>query len=561
MNNESTILDSKVKILSDYLSELQGKISSATQVMVTAGDWAHQVFYNEHCQIFNRRFQEKPWAIVYCGHAKDVQITYKLAMAMNLPVRIRAGGHDHEGECTGTNTILIDVSRMDTVKVNDKGLATIGPGNIFKNLTTKLADKDVMIAHGTCATVGISGFIMGGGWGPWTRKHGMCCEWLMGADLVLGDGSTVSVDAEGANVPDLLWALRGGGAMSYGLVTEFRIQTFVLPPKLIRFHLNWNLYKPKDSDQPECNHPTIKVLQAWEAAIESDQTSQLIGTNLQINANPAGDQPFNKDTVCHNCRMYGYWEGDWDSLNTFIQEWFTDKGVKPDEVCDDGEGGSDSNEVYGENLMSSWARESFNPILKARHERGEDLSAHPEHKQLLLQGKPLPPDFDDPAPHKITSRLVEPQGLGDDGYEALLQSLTSDLLLDGNRKLGLMSYVTLGAIVGDYYRENPKGGNSSFPYKQMLYTIQYQTWWNTHECEVKERQNNKVYNRTNRALDWMEVARDYDIPNTSGAFISFKDSSIPTRTYFAQNYDKLVEIKENFVKDPFNHLRIRKSII
>ncbi|HCQ15610.1 MAG TPA: FAD-binding protein, partial [Cryomorphaceae bacterium] len=65
----------------------------------------------------------------------------------------------------------------------------------------------------------------------------------------------------------------------------------------------------------------------------------------------------------------------------------------------------------------------------------------------------------------------------------------------------------------------------------------------------------------NRALDWMEVARDYDIPNTSGAFISFKDSSIPTRTYFAQNYDKLVEIKENFVKDPFNHLRIRKSII
>ena len=70
-----------------------------------------------------------------------------------------------------------------------------------------------------------------------------------------------------------------------------------------------------------------------------------------------------------------------------------------------------------------------------------------------------------------------------------------------------------------------------------------------------------MYNRTNRALDWMEVARDYNIPNTSGAFISFKDSSIPTKTYFAQNYDELVRIKEDCVEDPYNHLRIRKSII
>ncbi|MGB0177487.1 MAG: FAD-binding oxidoreductase, partial [Owenweeksia sp.] len=407
MNN-----DSKVGILSSYLDQLKEEVTAETEIMVIAGPgWEHQIKYNESCQIFNRRFQEKPWAIVYCVRPEDVQITYRLAVALNLPVRIRAGGHDHEGECTGTNTILIDVSRMDKVDVGANGLAAIGPGNIFKNLTTKLADKDVMIAHGTCATVGISGFIMGGGWGPWTRKHGMCCEWLMGADLVLGNGERISVDAEGSNVPELLWALRGGGAMSYGLVTEFRIQTFELPPKLIRFHLDWNPYQPVDSDEPQHNHPTIKVLRAWEAAIESDQTSQLIGTNLQINAKPAGNQPFNKDTVCHNCRMYGYWEGDWSSLEEFINEWFTEKGVKPDVVKNDGEGGSDSDEVYGENLMSNWARESFNPILRARHERGEGIEAHPEHKQLLLEGKPLPPDEDAPAPHKITSRLVEPQGM------------------------------------------------------------------------------------------------------------------------------------------------------
>ncbi len=129
--------------------------------------------------------------------------------------------------------------------------------------------------------------------------------------------------------------------------------------------------------------------------------------------------------------------------------------------------------------------------------------------------------------------------------------------------MGLFTYLTLGAIVGDFYldEKNQSDEHSSFPYKDKLYTIQYQTWWNQ-DLELKlEGQNNKVYNYTNRALDWMEVARDYDIPNTSGAFISFKDSSIPTRKYFMQNYDRLVQIKEDHSKDPYNHFRIRKSII
>ncbi|MBO6660030.1 MAG: FAD-dependent oxidoreductase [Roseivirga sp.] len=561
MKIELSAHDSHHELLSRYLGQLNEEVTAETEIMVIAGDWAHQIAYNKHCQIFNKRFQKKPWAIIYCKHKVDVVIAYRLAVALKLPVRIRAGGHDHEGECIDTNAILIDVSRMDVVDVDKNGLATIGPGNIFKNLTTKLADEDVMIPHGTCATVGISGFIMGGGWGPWTRKYGMCCERLMGVDIVLGNGHSAIINADGDNVPDLLWALRGGGPMSYGLVTEFRVQTFPLPKVLIRFNLDWNLYPDEFCDEPTCSYPTIQVLKAWENVIESDQTSRLIGTNLQVNGKPASGDSFDYETVCHNCRMYGYWEGDEDSLNAFIEEWF--KGVEPNHIdINPNHGGTESNSAYGDQLMSDWARVSYHKVLEARYRNGENVTVESEeHRQLLLEGKPLPPDYDDPAPHKITSRLVDTQGLGNEGYKAFLQSLTSELILEGNRKLGLFTYVTLGAIVGDYYRENPEGGNSAFPYKDKLYTIQYQTWWNTHESEAKEKQNNYVYNRTNRALDWMEVARDYNIPNTSGAFISFKDSSIPTKTYFAQNYDELVRIKEDCVEDPYNHLRIRKSII
>lgn len=561
----NTLFDSIQKVLSELKKELA---DPDNQIVVSAGGWEHQIKFNDCCQIFNSRFQEKPWVIVYCRSQQDVQITYKLATEHELPIRIRAGGHDHEGECTGTNTILIDVSQMDWVEVDEDTLvASIGPGNRFERLTTKLADKDVMIAHGTCATVGIAGFIMGGGWGPWTRKQGMCCEHLVGANIVLGDGSVVSVDLQDDGIPLLLWALRGGGGMSYGLVTEFRIQTFELPEILLRFSLEWNPYKDDLGDEPASIYPTIEVLKDWEAVIQSDETPGLIGTNLKINGKPAlNNNPFNPNTVTHNCVMYGYWEGDEASLKAFIDQWF--QTVPGYELKINSEhGGTSADHHYGDHLMNDWHRESYYKILAAKNRQG-DLGDTP--LAPLLEGKPLPLNDDDddddsnkPAPHKLTSRLVEKQGLGEAGYAAFLESLTSELILEGNRDLGLFTYVTLGAIVGDYYRNYPDGGigGSAFPYKDNLYTIQYQTWWNETSKQKDLEQDNPVYTRTNRAMDWIEVARDYKIPNTSGAFISFKDSSIPTRTYFAQNYDKLVSIKEDCSKDPCNHFRIRKSII
>jgi len=506
----------------------------------------------ENALIFNRRINQNPFIIVYCTSAKEVQIAYNLAIANELPIKVRAGGHDHEGECSGTNTVVIDVSKMKNVSVDENGLARIEPGQRFITLTTELADKDVMLPHGTCATVGITGFTLGGGWGPWTRKEGMCCEHLMGADLVLGNGELVKVDAklekDGTyTIPPLLWALRGGGGMSYGIVTELRIQTFPLPTELIKFELHWNPYQYTYTDDLEEQYPTLKILNAWEFTIKSDKTPQLIGTNLKINGKPnPTDAQVNPNTVVHNCVMYGYWQGSKIELEAFVKKYFG--AVPPVLKIDLKEDGSDSTRGYGQTLMSSWDRESLHEV-QTNMPKG------------MLQGEPIPPDYDEPAPHKITNRLVNGEGLDARGYSQLLESLTSPLILEGNRLLGLFQYVTLGAIVGDYYHKNSKNKNSAFPYKDRLYTIQYQTWWNEKEMEKALEQDAVVYRRTNRALDWMEVCRDCTINNTGGAFISFKDNSVPTKTYFGTSYKQLVNIKEMYSKDQFNHLRSRKTII
>lgn len=537
LNNFMTKLSDEIgqdKIIKslNYCAETEQATSSREQIIA----------YNQACQLFNRRLQKKPLAIVNCSSTSDVQKTYLAAKAHNLPISVRSGGHDHEGECSGTNTVLIDLIGLDDVNVDANGLATIGPGNRFIKLTTALAEHGVMIPHGTCATVAIPGFLMGGGWGPWTRRHGMCCEYLQKAEIVLGNGEVEIIDQD--NKPELLWALKGGGGLSYGIVTKLFVQTFPLPNSMIKFELEWNCYQP-DTQKLTENTPTIDILTRWEQVISAADTACLTGTNLKINGKPATPY-FCANKVKHNCLMYGYWEGDQTSLERFIKQQFTDYGLKPEAQRIDGIGGLGTD--YGKQLMSAWDRESFQNI------------------QLNLAGQsglPLPPDLDEPAPHKITSRLVDCQGLGDAGHKALLQSLTAPDILVGNRELGLFTYVTLGAIDGAYYQKMPDEDKvqSAFPYKDKLYTIQYQTWWNNELIEKEKLQNNPVYIRTNRALDWMEKSRDFDIPNTSGAFISFKDDSIPTSTYFAHNYQRLVEIKKQYSEDQYNHFRKRKTII
>ncbi len=515
-----------------------------------------QAEYDKARQIFNTRFQLLPLVIVYCETSAQVSVVVKFIKKEALPLRVRSGGygHDHEGECSGTDTVMIDLSKMDHVSV-EEGQARIGPGIAFEELTTKLADRDVMIPHGTCATVHIAGYTLGGGWGPWTRLHGMCCEHLVEATVVLGDGS-VHTERDVPGKKGLLWALKGGGGFSYGIVTELVIKTFPLPWEMIKFQIEWNPYVANASTglfNVTPNTPTLKVLTAWEKTIGSGKGSiGLVGTNLKVSAIPRDPRkPFDYKTVHNNCVMYGYWEGDQAGLDAFIRTHFGPTGgARQPVVTILGVAGRKHKEKkYGQNLMSNWDRMSLHNV-----------------KRLLkgLEGKPFPPDMDDPAPHKITSRFANAGGLGAGGHAKLLESLSSPLLFPRNYGLGLFTYITLGAITGHYYRDviTPEERTSSaFPYKDRLYTIQYQTWWNEKTPQKGEGENNYVYDYVNRALDWMEVCRDYDIPNTSGSFISFKDASVPTGTYFDTSYEDLVRVKETASADPYNHFHTRKTII
>ncbi len=559
----------------NYIAALEKKHNFEADQLLTllpGGDTSMERFnnYQINALIFNTRLQFSPSVIVMCKHTDDVMHAYKEAIEHNLPIRVRSGGHDHEGECTGTDVVLLDLSGLKDFSIEkdkDGYVAHIGSGYRFYQLVPKLAKPEdkcippLTIAHGTCATVGLAGYIQGGGWGPWTRAHGMCCESLVGATVILQNGSKVNVSE--TEHSDILWALRGGGALSYGIVTEFRVKAFELPEEIHRFEIHWNNPTGDSTDLK-----TWDLLTQWENAINDPSTEQLVGTNLKINAIADKSVACEKDLE-HPSTMYGYWRGTESELLSFGKKYFPTSTIVVT--------GKDTKDSYSAALMSDWSRNTLANLATAGVKQGLVANAD-------ANGTPFTPDFDAPAPHKITSKVVRESGLTEQGKRQLLRSLTSSLLFDENAPLGLFSYVTLGAIAGPFYADESSVGalrRVAFPYSKAQYAIQYQTWWNTelkYDGQGDSKilgQENPVYRFVNRALDWIEVSRDTSIEGAYGAFISFKDASIPTKTYFQESYEELIRIKEKYsgfeVKLPcsggkgvyinFNRLRTRKTII
>lgn len=192
-----------------------------------------------------------PDAIVYCTNAKDVQNAVKWALCKKMPIRIRSGGHHHEGFSTGKG-LVIDVSKMKKVEVDHTtNIATIQPGITGGELYQLLYEKGLTQVGGTCGDVGISGLVLTGGMGPLLRHYGLTCDTLIALEMVDAKGEIIRITKDN-EYKDLFWACQGGGGGNFGVVTSIVLQTY--PAKKVTwFNIGW------DWDQP-----FEEVINTWQ---------------------------------------------------------------------------------------------------------------------------------------------------------------------------------------------------------------------------------------------------------------------------------------------------------
>jgi FAD/FMN-containing dehydrogenase len=176
----------------------------------------------------------RPEAVVLCKEPADVAAAIALARRFGLETATRSGGHCFAGH-SSTGGIVIDVSPMRSVSASG-AVATVGAGTRLGDLYDSLETERLTIAAGCGPSVGIAGLTLGGGVGILGRVHGLTCDQLLGAQVVLADGRIVDCDEHRDG--DLFWALRGGGGGNFGVVTSFRFRA-VPAPTATGFHLVW----------------------------------------------------------------------------------------------------------------------------------------------------------------------------------------------------------------------------------------------------------------------------------------------------------------------------------
>ncbi|ARP71432.1 FAD-binding oxidoreductase [Streptomyces pluripotens] len=200
-------------------------------------------------QLYNTRFDDlRPAAVAYAAHPGDIRTVLAYARAHGIRVSIRNGGHSYAGYSSGDNRLIVDVSRLNRVRVSGAE-AVVGAGSKLIDVYRGLAAKGVTIPAGSCPTVGVSGLVLGGGHGVASRAYGLTCDSLTRATLITADGTQVTADANQHS--DLFWALRGAGNGNFGVVTELHFRTHPAP-QAVTAYLTWPWAK------------AAAVLRAWQ---------------------------------------------------------------------------------------------------------------------------------------------------------------------------------------------------------------------------------------------------------------------------------------------------------
>ncbi|KAJ4322346.1 hypothetical protein N0V94_002455 [Neodidymelliopsis sp. IMI 364377] len=103
----------------------------------------------------------------------------------------------------------------------------VAAGHNNGEVQTHLSQYDRIIVTGANPSVGIVGWLTGGGHGYLSSTYGMGSDNLLEATIVLPNSTIVL--ANPWQHPDIFFAIRGGGGGTYGVVTSVVLKTYPSP--------------------------------------------------------------------------------------------------------------------------------------------------------------------------------------------------------------------------------------------------------------------------------------------------------------------------------------------
>ncbi len=197
--------------IEQFRSQLRGKLIGPTDAE-----------YDEARQVHNGMIDRHPALIAQCRDAADVIACVNFGRESGLDVSIRGGGHNAAGLGVCDDGLVIDLSVMNSVRVDPASRTIRAEGGcLWGDVDHAGHAFGLATPSGFISTTGVGGLTLGGGVGNLSRGCGLTIDNLLSVDMVLADGSFVTASAN--ENPDLFWAVRGGGG-NFGVVTSFEFR-------------------------------------------------------------------------------------------------------------------------------------------------------------------------------------------------------------------------------------------------------------------------------------------------------------------------------------------------
>ena len=177
--------------------------------------------------------------VVAAENAADVVAAVRFASAHNLRLVVKGRGHSYLGTSNTPDSLLVWTRKMDAITVHNAftpagsraapvPAVSVGGGGMWLHAYQAVTGgAGRYVQGGGCTTVGVAGLVQGGGFGSFSKGYGTAAASLLEAEIVTADGVTRIVND--AREPDLLWALKGGGGGTFGIVTRLTLATHPLP--------------------------------------------------------------------------------------------------------------------------------------------------------------------------------------------------------------------------------------------------------------------------------------------------------------------------------------------
>jgi FAD/FMN-containing dehydrogenase len=194
------------------IEELRAKLRGE---LITPGDAA----YETARKVYNGMIDRRPALIAKCADVADVIAAVNFARDEKLLLAVRGGGHNGPGLGTCDGGLVIELSRLKGIRVDQKNRTVrVEGGCLWGEVDHATHAFGLAVPSGFLSTTGVGGLTLGGGIGYLSRKYGLTIDNLLEVDVVLADGRLVTASAD--ENADLLWAVRGGGG-NFGVVTSF----------------------------------------------------------------------------------------------------------------------------------------------------------------------------------------------------------------------------------------------------------------------------------------------------------------------------------------------------